>query len=94
MSSSKYSENNQLFHLVISTQKQHSAFIYFCLEATEGICFYKTLKHAPHAQDRQIDIKGSIEFHNDLKNLLKQLTKKFTISVISESVIFDIKKDA
>lgn len=69
-----------LFHFIIRVHKSDSAFIYFQLEANEGLCFYSTLDHQVGDEHRDIDIKGSIEFEREVRRLLDVLAQTIPIT--------------
>lgn len=69
-------KNQQLFFIVIRAKKEDSAYIYFQMEASDGLCFYSTIPHQVGQEYRDIDIKGSIEFKPQLMALLNSLMKE------------------
>ena len=82
-------QKNQLFHYVIRLNKEDSAFFYFQLEANDGVAFYSTLEHPPHAQYRDIDLKGDIRLKNEMLHLINQCAKKFKIDILVDEIIQD-----
>jgi hypothetical protein len=82
-------ENAQLFHIVIRLAKEDSAFFYFQLEANDGLCFYSTLDHPPHAQYRDIDLKGDVLLKKELNHLIGECAKKFKVEIILDEVVID-----
>ena len=62
-----------LFHLVVNLPKEDSAFLYFLLEANEGLCFYSTLQHETGQSSREIDLKGTLEFKDEILRILDRL---------------------
>jgi len=84
--------STQLFHYVIRLSKEDSAFLYFQLEANDGICFYSTLPHSPHDQFRDIDLKGDVLLKNEVEHILKVCGAKFSIEILTYELIND-KKD-
>lgn len=85
--------SSQLFHLVLRMNKEDSAFFYFQLEANDGLCFYSTLEHPPHAQYRDIDLKGDIALKSEIDHLINKCSSKFSIDVLVDEIIND-KKDS
>lgn len=71
--------------------KEDSAFFYFQLEAQDGLAFYSTLEHPPHAQFRDIDLKGDLRLKKEILHLIKQCQKKFNIDILLEETISDNK---
>ncbi len=60
----------KLFHLVIRVNKAKSAFVYFQLESSEGLCFYSTLESKKGQSYRDIKLSVPICFKKQLKELL------------------------
>lgn len=81
--------DRQLFHLIIRLNKEDSAFFYFQLEANDGICFYSTLEHPPHAQYRDIDLKGDIKLIDQMRHIIKRCEEKFKIEILTDEIIQD-----
>lgn len=80
---------DQLYHLIIRVPKEESSFVYFILEANEGLAFYSTLDHQEGDAHRDIDISTSISFKDDLQYLIKKLSNDFSITTLKEEVIAD-----
>ena len=80
---------NQLVHMVIRVAKQDSAFIYFILEASEGLFFYSTLKHSLAQKHRDVDIKGSISLIDEIKSTMNQIKNQYPLEIISHNIIDD-----
>ncbi len=83
--------SSQLFHIVIRLSKEDSAFFYFQLEASDGLCFYSTLEHPPHAQFRDIEMRGDLKLKNEILHLIQQCEKKFPIQFLINETILDQK---
>jgi len=79
----------ELFHFIVRTPKKDSSFLYFQLEACEGLCFYSTLDFIPGQAFRDIDIKGSIEFRKETLSLLNGLKTSIKIEILLSKVIND-----
>jgi len=58
---------------VIRVKKEESAFLYFVLEAREGLTFYSTLPHQSGDAHRDIELMTPVDFLPELEALLKQL---------------------
>lgn len=78
-----------LYHLILKVPKEHSAFLYFTLEANEGLGFYSTLQHQKGDLHRLIDIKGPWNFKTEIDRLIKKLKDSFPIETISDQEIKD-----
>ena len=84
-------QSTQLFHYQIRLSKEDSAFFYFQLEASDGICFYSTMKHPHHAQYRDIDLKGDVLLKSEMDHLLQECGKRFKIEILLDETITDKK---
>jgi hypothetical protein len=84
--------SSQLFHYQIRLNKEDSAFFYFQLEASDGLCFYSTMEHPHHAQYRDIDLKGDVLLKQEMDHLLLECGKRFKIEILLDETIAD-KKD-
>lgn len=69
----------KLFHLTLRVPKEHSAFVYFQLEANDGLAFYSTLPHHDGQTYRDIELRGSQALEPELRRLLEFLGQKFSI---------------
>ncbi len=81
----------QLFHYQIRLSKEDSAFFYFQLEASDGLCFYSTMEHPHHAQYRDIDLKGDVLLKKEMDHLLQECGKRFKIEILLDETITDKK---
>ncbi|MFL5814338.1 MAG: DUF4911 domain-containing protein [Bdellovibrionia bacterium] len=57
----------------IRVRKQDSAFVYFILEASEGIASYSTLGHKPGDPHRDLELRIPPDFVEEVEGLLKSL---------------------
>ena len=83
--------SSQLFHYILRLNKEDSAFFYFQLEASDGLCFYSTIEHPHHAQYRDIDLKGDVLLKGEILHLLEECGKKFKIDILVDEIITDSK---
>ncbi len=83
-------ENRQLFHYIIRLNKEDSAFFYFQLEANDGLAFYSTLEYPPHAQYRDVELKGDINLRNEVIHLIDRCSQKFRIEILKDEIINDL----
>ena len=79
----------QLYHFIIRVPKEHSSFIYFQMEACEGLGFYSTLDFLPGQSYRDVDIKGAIELKEETLNLLSGLKDSTRLEFIKDEVIIE-----
>ena len=84
-------QSSQLFHYIIRLNKEDSAFFYFQLESNDGLCFYSTLDHPPHAQYRDLDLKGDVKLKSEMKQVIETCSKKFSVEILVEEIISDKK---
>ncbi|MFI5391625.1 MAG: hypothetical protein ACHQYQ_09710 [Bacteriovoracales bacterium] len=80
----------ELFHLVVKVPKEHSSFLYFQLEASEGIGFYSTIDFEVGEAYRQIDIKGDLKLKSEMMTLLLGLKEKTSLDILIDERIVDI----
>ncbi len=68
------SENERLKAIRICMPKNQSHFVYFVLEASEGLCFYSTLTECWKGENyREVEIFAPIERWPELKKTLQLL---------------------
>jgi hypothetical protein len=84
-----FEDKTQLIHLIIRVSKENSHFVYFVLEANEGLCFYSTLDVALGATFCEIDITGSMEFKDEILRLLSKIHENYPIDILVSEVIYD-----
>ena len=69
--------DNQLFNYTIRVPKKDSAFLYFQLEANEGLCFYSTLESSLGQPYRDIEIKGHTSLETEFLHVAKTCKAHF-----------------
>jgi hypothetical protein len=79
----------ELFHLVVRMPKEHSSFLYFQLEASEGLGFYSTIDFQECDVYRDIDIKGDLKLKNEMMTLLNSLKEKTFLEILTDERILD-----
>ncbi len=77
-----YLSSGQLFKSTIRVPKEHSVFLYFIIEALEGICFFSTLDFEKGQTYRDIEFSGSIECYEDFQNILKKLAQEIPLTIL------------
>ena len=75
--------NQEVYQTVIRVNKEDSAFIYFQLEANEGVCFYSTLKESLGEPYRDIKVTAHISLAEETKRILNILSSKLSIKTVS-----------
>jgi hypothetical protein len=81
--------DTKILQLIIRVPKEHSSFVYFTLEAHDGMCFYSTLHHERGDQNRDVEINATLSFEAPLRHTLAELSKNFSLEILSESIIDD-----
>lgn len=80
-----YQNTRELCRWVIQMSKADSAFVYFTLEASEGICFYSTLDSpADGSGERKIEITTTVEFTTQVSDVLKALGELFPLTILEQ----------
>ena len=80
---------NQLIHTIIRVPKEESAFVYFTLEANEGLSFYSTLEESLGEGYRDIVIKTHDSLETEFDHLMEELKKEVPIEVLVREKIDD-----
>ena len=76
---------DKFYQVIIRLPKEDSVFLYFTLEANEGICFYSTLAYEKGTTHRDIEMMGSPELYISLKNILESLKDKISFEIIKDT---------
>ena len=79
----------KLLQIIIEVDKKDSSFIYFTLEANEGLCFYSTLNHQEGEQTRRIDIHLTESVKNEFLTVFNYLKSKLTINIVQDFIEID-----
>ena len=79
----------KLLQIIIEVDKKDSSFIYFTLEANEGLCFYSTLPHKEGDQTRKIDIHLTKAVKNEFLTVFNYLKSRLTINIIQDFLEID-----
>ncbi len=79
--------NTKAYHSVIRVSKADSAFLYFKLEANEGLCFYSTLPFAKGDPYRDIKICCDLSTKEEVLRLLKFMSNDMKMEVLSQEEI-------
>ena len=79
----------KLLQIIIEVDKKDSSFIYFTLEANEGLCFYSTLNHQEGEQTRKIDIHLTKSVKNEFLTVFNYLKSKLTINIVQDFIEID-----
>ena len=87
--SQPYLQSNKLYYVKIRVLKDDAYFVYFTLEANEGLCYYSTADESLKGMYRDIDVKCPIEAKENLKSLISRLQTELRLDVLSEELITD-----
>ena len=71
-----------MFHLRVRTSKKNSAYLYFQLEANEGLCFYSTNDESLGTSYRDIDIQGHQSLEEETLKVLKAISDKIPLEIL------------
>ena len=85
----KHHETKKLRQLRVRVTKADSSFVYFTLEANEGIAFYSTLDDSCDEEHRDLLIRTTTEYYTPLMDEIGHLQKKMPIEILSEEEIDD-----
>lgn len=89
MKNSPYQQSKLIYYYRLRVSKADSSFLYFTLEANEGIAFYSTLEESLGTSYRDIECQGAIEYQEQFLNIIKHLEKSFPIEILEQSTIKD-----
>ncbi len=91
MSSLKYSETKKLHAITVRVSKNDSAFLYFTFESNEGLAFYSTLEESSGESYRDIYLRCTPEYHEEVVRQLKALANKFPLEILEDKIIDDVR---
>jgi len=77
-------KNKEINSIILQTKKEDSSFLYFILESKEGMCFYSTLPHEKGDLNRQVIIRFTEEFSDQIDSTLNHLKKYISYSLIND----------
>lgn len=76
---------DQIHTIIIRVPKKDSSYVYFTLEANEGLCFYSTLKHQKESPFRDIEIKLTNSLTNEFLTVFKFLSDNIEVTVLEDN---------
>ncbi len=79
----------RLLQIIIEVDKKDSSFVYFTLEANEGLCFYSTLDHLEGDQTRKIDIHLTESLKNEFLTVFNYLKSQLDINIVQDFTEID-----
>jgi len=88
-----YVKTREIFQVIIRVLKNDSAFVYFNLESNDNLFFYSTLDEGLGTPYRNLEINTTIEFKENLEQLLKHFTQQIKLETLSQKIVKDIAKD-
>jgi hypothetical protein len=68
--------------IVVRLSKEESSFLYFTMEANEGLCFYSTIEHKIGQTYRDVEIYSPILLYPELLRLLEALKSEIKFEII------------
>lgn len=87
-------ENSKLRHLILRVSKDQAAFLYFQLEANEGLAFYSTLDQSLQEAFRDIELFSPMLLEPELNHFLTAIQKEVELIFILDEVINDHEEAA
>ena len=84
-----HSQTKQLTHYIIRVPKDEAFFVYFTLEASEGMAFYSTLDESLRRDYRDIDVKLTPEWEDAFEKTLERLQEFGRVDIILKEAIAD-----
>lgn len=76
------SEQNTLMTTTIRVLKEHSSFVYFIFEASEGVAFYSTKEESARMPYRDVELNHTPEYHEAVMSILNKLSESFSIEYL------------
>jgi len=75
---------DQIHTLIIRVPKKDSSYVYFTLEANEGLCFYSTLEHQKESIFRDIEISLTNSLLNEFLTVFQFLNETIEIKILED----------
>jgi hypothetical protein len=69
---------------VIRVRKQDSAYVYFIMESYEGIVSYSTLPNGTGDAHRDLELRYSRHFADEVEEMLQTLSNELGDSIVSQ----------
>ncbi len=84
-----YYQSKKLFRITVVVDKDKASFLYFTLEASEGLCFYSTVAFEQGQATRTIEIWGPIEWADEVNRILDSLSREIVFLEREQSEFTD-----
>lgn len=84
-----YEVDQEIAYYKIRISKEESAFFYFTLEACDNLCFYSTLEHETGQAYRDIEVRTTIEFQENMGQLFSKLAQSIEFEIIQKEIRSD-----
>lgn len=81
-----------LFHWILRVPKDQAAFLYFQLEANEGLCFYSTLDQSLKEPYRDIEIFSPEGLEMEMRHFIENIKQEVSPIILLEEKIPDEKE--
>ncbi len=82
-------EKAKLRHLILRVAKDQAAFLYFQLEANEGLAFYSTLDQSLKESFRDIELFSPMSLEPELNHFLEAIHPQVNPLIILDEIIDD-----
>ena len=84
-----YQQTKELFYCELRVPKDEAYFVYFTFESNEGMCFYSTMDESLKGQYRDIVVRCSIEWKDNLLALVQKLQTEVRLDIMKEEIVID-----
>ena len=75
---------DQIYTIIIRVPKKDSSYVYFTLEANEGLCFYSTLEHQKESPYREIEINLTSSLTNEFLTVFESLRDRIEVHILED----------
>lgn len=79
----------KLIRLLIRLPKEDAGFFYFTMEANENLCFYSTTNDSILEGHRDIELLGTLDLKDEIKQVIQKLQQEISLNIIEEEIIDD-----
>lgn len=76
-----------MYQIIIELSKEDSSFLYFTLEANEGLCFYSTKDHHNGDPNRTVEIYTHPSMKDDLVKVIEYFRRTHPSTIKSEQFV-------
>lgn len=84
-----YTNSQKIAQYLVQVSKEDSVLLYFILESCDNLCFYSTKPHEKGQVSREIIIRTTVEFQNELQRLLEFFAQSRSLIFMDKSFHYD-----